>query len=245
MKKKNWFLKAITLILIIAIVVILILFLLKLLKKDKNIELLSDVLILEVGEIKQVPFSISEDNDELVVFNILDTTIAKVDNQGYVYGLKIGETFVTMGYSDDDNYTKRCKVIVKNEQNGGGDVPKDNGTDDANKTNKDSDNKQNIDNNKNTPQKVKPICKLSVSKDGNITATVTDAIKYGFKKDMSDNIKAQHVKNISNKEVRDYEGWKYYRVSYYVKSKDDVSGSCNIIVIEKCDNSGKCVYENY
>ena len=248
-------------IVISIILVILLLFLLYILlsklsfgSSEEDIELLGDVMRIEVGEIQMMPYKVSEDSTKELVFESENSEIARIDSQGYVYGVKLGETFVTVGFQDEEKNIKRVKVIVVKEKEEGEGEEKYIGGEDPGKVDKPTDEDEELKKKKEEEKKKttttttkatpKPICSLKVSKDGVVTATTNNALKYSFDKNLGNNETQKHVKDIGNKEIKDYEGWKYYKVYYYVEGQNNLKGSCSLVIIEKC-NGGSCTYEAY
>ena len=237
------------LILLIALIIYLLLNL-NFFSENDDIQMMSDILYIKVGDIKLLPYTVSEENNRIIIFESTDENIARIDNQGYIYALQLGEVFVNARFEDDTENIKKCKVKVVLEY-GGGTLEQDEGTDYEGENDNKKEGDDEIGEKEEKPVtpppdntvKVKPSCKLSVSKDGIVTAQITNAIKYGFVKNNLDNVKSMHVKNIPNKDVKDYEGWKYYKINYYVLSEDETK-SCSIIVIEKCNKgTNVCIYE--
>lgn len=191
---------------------------------DKNI-------VVKVDEYKLINFEVCENINKKIIFKSMDSSIAKVDNQGYVRGITVGETDIILKY-ENSKIEEKChvKVIFQEE--------KVEPVDEKPKDNKESST------NSQSPQKVTPMCTLSVSNDGIINAKISKASKYSFDKSLSLNETEKNIKDITDKEVKDYEGWKYYRINYYVESETNTKKTCSIIVIEKCNNN-KCVYEAY
>ena len=216
-----------TFILIVLGIVFLIIFL----NKKEEIELMEEVIYLKVGEIKALPYKVSENNNKKIIFESKDDKIARIDSQGYIFAIKQGETYVSAKFEEEKDNLKKCKVIVTIEQ-------EDNTKDDNEHEEKP------VSPPVDTPTVVKPTCKLSVSKDGIITAKPTNALKYGFVKNNLDNVLMMNIKDIANKDVKDYEGWKYYKINYYVEAEDGTLRSCSIVVIEKCNKeTNVCIYE--
>ena len=227
--------------LIIGIILVLIImigfFLWYFLRKEvykKVIGLPENVIFMKEGEIKLLPFEADEDKD--IIFESSNPDIAKIDRQGYIYAYKVGKTEIKVYYADDNRYAV-CEVHVTSE----------NGT-----PYKDSEEKEKITDPPleevvtPPPVETKPqaTCKLNVSKDGMITSTNKNAIKYGFDKDHIDSMEiSKHILDIPNKEEKQEEGWTYYRIRYYVQNEEGKIGNCAIVVVKKCDNTNTCVYE--
>lgn len=219
-----------TTVFLIIVVLILLLLLEKpecsdeLILNDKNI-------VINVDEYKLIDYEVCKDSNKKIIFESVNSSIAKVDNQGYVKGIIAGETDIILKY-ENSKIEEKCHVIVtakveKEEQP----------TEETANSNETASKPQ-------TSKKITPTCKLSVSSDGIITAKVTKALKYSFDKKLLSNETQKSILDITDKEVKDYEGWKYYRINYYVESETNTKKTCSIIVVEKCNNN-QCVYETY
>lgn len=215
--------------LILLIIGLLILILLRKDIKKPTIVVPSDIIYMKVGQIKMLPYSLSDDAD--VNFESSNVDIAKIDRQGYIYAYKVGTTTISVFYANDTSNSFKCTVAVVE---GGNKVP--NAGEEIQNGNPENQENQN-------DEKPRATCKLSVSKDGMITSTSKNAIRYGFDKNNIDSMEiSKHILDIKNKEETDREGWTYYRIRYYVENEDGVKGSCTIVVIKKC-NGNVCVYE--
>ncbi len=217
---------------IIVVLFIIILGLFLLYKKNsigRKIGLDEDVIYMKVGDIRLLPYKEEKITDKEIIFESSDPSIAKIDNQGYIYAYKVGSVTIKTYYANSSSFSY-CTVIVTKE--GGGNPTKiDEGNDDSPPP-------------QDTPQSVNASCKLAVSEDGIITATIKNAVRYGFDKKNMDSMElTKHVDDISNKEEKDVEGWNYFRIRYYVENEEKTVKSCSIVVIKKCDSLNKCTYE--
>ena len=232
-KKKHYIIISTIIILILLIIGVLIWLLTRKEVFKKEIGLEENVIYMKVDEIKLLPYVTDSDDD--IIFESSNSLVAKIDNQGYIYALKVGRVKISVYYMNNPESIKTCEVYVSE---GAGSPQKDSDE----KTTGDGDTKKPI---SEEPIETKPkaTCKLKVSSDGMINSVNKNAIKYGFDKNNIDmNEISRHINDIPNKEETSMEGWTYYRIRYYVENEDGIKGNCSIVVVKKCSNN-ECIYE--
>lgn len=92
----------------------------KVVVEDKKEELVikTTTINLYVGEEKQIDYrTLNFKNDPELTFTSIDPSIAEVNNEGLVKGLKKGETEVVISYFVDDvPYEKKCTIVVNEKE---------------------------------------------------------------------------------------------------------------------------------